>query len=214
MKAHWIGYLSGSVIASQAAIWEFDLDRLGGPGLVGNSEVDSLPSSPAFGRELGHNEIPGILYDDVDKALEFHVGWGMHEVTKGVPLMGQYISSALYGPAAMDQNAARALYSFDMSNGYIPANDPTGRTGFIHARVQLVDMAGYSVAQQQADLFGSRWYFNIMSTAYETGEIRGQLVNLSSIPEPQHYAVASGAALLAFATFRRKIQNQKSQNRS
>jgi hypothetical protein len=209
MKALFLSLLSVSIVACHSAIWEFDVGGVMGPGLLGGNEIDSLPNSPASGREVGHNEIPGILYDDVQKTLEFHVGWGVHEVTQGVQLAGQYISSALYGPAAIDQNASRGpLYSFDTSNGYMPANDPTGRTGFVHARVQLVDLQGYSVAQQQADLLSSLWYFNIISTAYETGEIRGQLLNLSSVPEPRHYALLSGGALLAFAAVRNKLRNR------
>src|SRR5687767_4522064 len=166
MKAHLIGLLGVSVFACQAAIWEIDLGGAAGPGLLGANEVDSLANSFASGKELGYNEIPGILYDDVQKTLEFHVGWGSHEVVQGTQLMGQYISSALYGPAGMNENAARSLYSFDTSNGFMSVNDSGGRSGFVHARVQLVDLEGYSIAQQQADLLSSRWYFNIHTTAY------------------------------------------------
>jgi hypothetical protein len=194
-----------SLIPAPAAIWEFDLGGLAGSGLLGGNVIDNRADSFAWGKEVGHNEIPGILYDDVSNTLEFHVGWGSHEVINGIQLAGQYVTSALYGPAAIDENAAQALYSFDTSNGYVPTiNDPTGRTGFIHARVQLVDLAGYSVAQQEADLLGSRFYFSIISTAYETGEIRGQL--LAVVPEPQHYALLTGALLLATAFVRRKMK--------
>jgi hypothetical protein len=117
-------------------------------------------------------------------------------------LAGQYISSALHGPAAIDQNSSQTLYSFDSSNGYVaPSIDPTGRTGFVHARVQLVDLPGYTVAQQEADLLGSKFYFSIVSTAYDTGEIRGQL--LAVVPEPRHYALITGALLLGVALSKR-----------
>jgi hypothetical protein len=208
MKALLSGLLSVSIVASQSAIWEFDVGGPGGPGILGGNEIDSQPNSFASGIEVGYHEVPGIVYDDVQKTLEFHVGWGAHEAIKGTSLMGNYVSSALYGPATMDQNAAQPLYSFDSSNGYIPVNDSNGRSGFVHARVQLVELDGYSIAQQQADLLGSRWYFNILTTAYETGEIRGQLLNLSSVPEPRHYALASGAALLVFAGVRRKTRDR------
>ena len=183
------------VVNSRAAIWEFDLGGLAGPGLLGGNEVDSLPDSFGAGIEVGHNEIPGILYDDVANRLEFHVGWGEHEVVKKTSLLGQYLSSGLFGPAAMNENAPRVLYSFDTSNGYIPMNSSGGKTGFIHASLTLLDLEGYSIAQQEADLLGSRWYFNIMSTAYEAGEIRGQLLRV--VPEPEQYATLAGIALVA-----------------
>jgi hypothetical protein len=186
--------------SAHAAIWEFDLGGNAGSGLLGGNEVDSLPDSFASGKEVGHNEISGIIYDDVEKHLEFHVGWGAHETILGTQLSGQYISSSLYGPAGMNENSTRPVYSFDSSNGYISANDSNGRTGFIHAGFKLVDLEGYTIAQQQADLLGSRWYFNIVSTTYESGEIRGQL--LAVVPEPQHYALVTGVFLLVGAALK------------
>jgi hypothetical protein len=179
---------------SRAAIWEFDLGGLAGEGILGGNEVDSLPDSFAAGIEIAHIEVPGIQYDDVAKRLEFHVGWGDHPVVRKTPLFGLYDSSGLFGPAAMNENAERMVYGFDTSNGYIPMNDTGGKSGRIHASFTLVDLPGYSVAQQEADLLGSRWYFNIMSTAYETGEIRGQLLRV--VPEPEQYALVAGVALV------------------
>lgn len=174
-----------------------------GSGLLGGNMVDALPDSFASGKEVGHNEIPGILYDDVLNVLEFHVGWGDHEVVKGRSLAGQYLSSGLYAPASIYENAPGPLYTFDSSNGYVaPSSEPTGRTGFIHAQVQLVDFEGYSVAQQEADLLGNRFYFSILSTAYEGGEIRGNLLRV--IPEPSDYALCTAVLLLGVAGYHRR----------
>jgi hypothetical protein len=194
----------GSVLSSLGAIWQFDLGGKAGDGIMAGNEVDSLPDSFATGRELPFNEIPGILYDDVAKTLEFHVGWGSHEVVQGLPLGGQYISSALYGPAGPNENSPNALYSFTLDSGYRPANDPSGRTGFVDSRITLIPIGGYTVAAQQADLLNSLWYFNIVTTAYETGEIRAQL--LAGIPEPVHSVPLSALVLLATAVLWR---NQK-----
>ena len=193
------------VLNSRAAIWEFDVGGLAGAGLLGGNEVDSLPDSFGAGIEVGHNEIPGILYDDVANRLEFHVGWGEHEIVRKTPLYGLYASSGLFGPAAINENAERMVYGFDTSNGYMLMNDSGGKSGFIHASLTLVDLPGYSIAQQEADLLGSRWYFNIMSTAYETGEIRGQLLRV--VPEPEQYATVAGLVLVGVGIFlrRRKI---------
>jgi hypothetical protein len=200
------GLLGVSVVAGQGAIWEIDLGGKGGEGLLAANEVGSPASSIATGKELSYNEIPGIIYDDVAKALEFHAGWGNHPTVNGAQLAGQYLSSALYGPATMNENAARALYSFDTSNGLMTVGgDFSGRSALLHTRVQLVDLQGYSIEQQEADLLGSRWYFNVISTAFENGEIRGQLM---SVPEPAHYASASAVSLLAFAAIRRKFRNR------
>lgn len=209
MRLLYLGLIGTSLLSgTQAAIWEFDVGGLAGSGLLGGNVVDTRADSFASGKEVTFNEVPGIIYNDESKILEFHVGWGVHEVVNGTQLAGQYVSSALYGPAEMNENAPRALYSFDSSNGYIPANDPTGRTGFIHAQVQLVDLEGYSVAQQQADLLGSRFYFSINSTAYETGEIRGQL--LKTVPEPQHAALATALLLAGGAALRMRKKAQSS----
>lgn len=187
----------GTLLSTHGAIWQFDLGGAAGPGILGGNEIDALPNSFATGRELPFNEIPGILYNDVAKTLEFHVGWGAHEVVQGISLAGQYISSALYGPATASENSANALYSFTASSGYRPANDPSGRSGFIDTQITLQAIGGYSVAEQEADLLSSKWYFNIVTTAYDTGEIRAQL--LTGIPEPATATSLAAVTLLAVA---------------
>lgn len=189
------------IFSTEAAIWQFDLGGIAGSGILGGNEIDSLADSPGTGREMPYYEVPGIIYDDVAKALEFHVGWGAAEAIGMTSMTFPYVSSALYGPAEMTENSPNALYSFNESNGYRSLNDSGGRTGFVDARISLVDLGDYTVAEQEADLLNSRWYFNIISTAYETGEIRAQL--LTGIPEPEHYASLAGAALLALAIYRK-----------
>ena len=188
---------------SAAAIWEIDLGGVQAAGLLGGNVIDSLPNSFASGKEVSFNEVPGILYDDAANALELHVGWGIHETVQGAELHGLYHSSGLYGPAPINGNAPGALYSFDITSGYTSVNGPDGKSGFVHARVLLADIGSYTVAQQEADLLQSRWYFMVNSTTYESGEIRGQL--LTAIPEPKSYAVVTGLALLMAFIGRRKL---------
>lgn len=193
---------------SEGAIWEIDLGGKIGDGILGGNVVQTRPSSFASGKEVGFNEIPGILYDDVSNILEFHVGWGSDPIVGGTQLNGQYLSSGLYAPASMYENAPFALYTFDTSNGYRSVGgEPTGRSGFINTQVQLVDLPGYTVAQQEADLLGSKFYFSISTTAFESGEIRGQL--LTAVPEPEHYAMFAGMALLGFAGYRKFKKSEK-----
>lgn len=196
-----------TLVSTQAAIWQFDLGGVAGSGILGGNEIDSLADSPGSGKEMPYYEVPGIIYDDVAKVLEFHVGWGAHEAVRMTSLTYPVVSSALYGPAEMTENSPNALYSFTESNGYRPMNDSGGRTGFIDSRIVLQDLGDYSVAEQEADLLNSRWYFNIISTTYDTGEIRAQL--LTGIPEPEHYVLFTASGLLGLAMYRRIAQKPK-----
>ncbi|HEX7862914.1 MAG TPA: hypothetical protein VF773_21455 [Verrucomicrobiae bacterium] len=198
MKLILVAFWISALPACHSAIWHFDLGGQGGSGLLGANVVDHLGDSIATGKEIPHHEVPGILYDDVQKVLEFHVGWGSHEAIRETDLRGLYVSSGLHGPASMTENAnGGPVYSFTLENGYQPLNDPSGKTGQIHAQLRLADIGSYTVAQQEADLLGSRFYFSIASTFREGGEIRGQLLRV--IPEPAHYGVAIGLLVFGWA---------------
>jgi hypothetical protein len=190
------------IATAQAAIWQFDLGGMAGPGLLGGNVVDNLGNSGASGTEIPHNEVLGISYDDAENLLEFHVGWGSHEAIRGNDLSGVYVSSGLYGPAGVSDNAAGGpLYSFGSGNGYQSLKEQSGKSGLVHAQVRLVDIGGYTIAEQEADLLGSRFYFSVASTMYEGGEIRGQL--LRAIPEPAEYGLAFGMIVFGWAAVKR-----------
>lgn len=63
------------------------------------------------------------------------------------------------------------------------------KSGTINATVQLVDNAnnrGFTVAQQLDQLNSGLWYFNIHSSTFTGGEIRGQI---NPVPEPSTIAL-------------------------
>jgi MYXO-CTERM domain-containing protein len=63
------------------------------------------------------------------------------------------------------------------------------KSGTINATVQLVDNAnnrGFTVAQQLEQLNGGLWYFNVHSSTFTGGEIRGQI---NPVPEPSTIAL-------------------------
>ena len=63
------------------------------------------------------------------------------------------------------------------------------KSGTINATVQLTDNAnnrGFTVAQQLEQLNGGLWYFNIHSSTFTGGEIRGQI---NPVPEPSTIAL-------------------------
>lgn len=63
------------------------------------------------------------------------------------------------------------------------------KSGTINATVQLVDNAnnrGFTIEQQLTQLNEGRWYFNVHSSTFTGGEIRGQI---NPVPEPSSIAL-------------------------
>jgi len=104
----------------------------------------------------------------------------------------------IHGPAAVGVNTG-TLYNF----GTLGLITLGGTSGTISGTVNLVPLSSgaYTVAQQLADLNNDLWYFNIHSTAFGGGEIRGQIV---PVPEPSALALLGcGAASLIWLMRRR-----------
>lgn len=218
-----------TAITSQAAIWEFDLGPANGPfGLLGANERPTPTASPATGGEVkDHDSNNFINYDDSNDRLELHFAWGSDSsldfggqtgTDLTARLTGLHIhgseTSSVEGTAgilydvlalALDPNRAAGEGFFNPYGGTLgDANTPNfGRTGAIDLTVQLVEgTGGFTIAQQEAQLLGNKWYINLHTEGqYSGGEIRGQL--LTAIPEPEHYAAFAGLALLGFAGYRR-----------
>jgi MYXO-CTERM domain-containing protein len=67
------------------------------------------------------------------------------------------------------------------------------KSGSINATVQLVDNAnnrGFTIEQQLAQLSGGQWYFNVHSSTFTGGEIRGQIL-INPVPEPSTIALGA-----------------------
>lgn len=182
-------------LSAHAAVFEFDLGGPAGPGLRGGNEVP--PSgSPATGEEAPLSGV-GLQYNDATQTLDLHVGWGAAAVG-GVDLTSDFVRATLNGPATTSQTAPE-LYIFNSpATGYGEQGSP--RSGFVDYSLPLTDQGGYTVAQQEADLKNGLWYFNVVTTGFPAGEIRGQL---TPVPEPATYGLIAGVGLLGFAGYRR-----------
>lgn len=96
------------------------------------------------------------IYDSTTKTLTYVVNWQLKS--------GNIVSAAhFHGPGAIGTNAGVQI---TVTLSGINA----GKTG---GSVTLS-------ASQEADLLAGKWYFNIHSLAFPSGEIRGQLVENSS----------------------------------
>jgi hypothetical protein len=185
-----------SLAGIHAATFNFDLTGPAGSGLLPGNAVPPAVGSTASGFE----HLGGFTYDDVSKHLFVDAAWG--SAFGGGDLVGNFVEGTLNGPATQS-TAGPTLYTFnDSGSGYSP-QDPGGfgKTGFIQYDVTLTDQVSYTVSQQEADLLSGKWYFNVASSVYPTGEIRGQL--LTAVPEPQEYAMIAGLGLVGFACYRR-----------
>ena len=76
----------------------------------------------------------------------------------------------IHGPAAAGSTAS-PVYNF----GGLGLITLGGMSGTMSGTFSLAPVGAYTVAQQLTDLNNSLWYFNIHSTTFGGGEIRGQI---------------------------------------
>ncbi len=99
-------------------------------------------------------------------------------------LSGNFRDAHIHGAAAMGANAG-VLYGLASAITL----GPDSRSGTINATITLVDNAnnrGFSVATQKEQFANGQWYFNVHSTTFTGGEIRGQIL---PVPEPSTIAL-------------------------
>ncbi len=58
-------------------------------------------------------------------------------------------------------------------------------------------------AAEEADLFNGRWFVDIETADFPSGEIRGRIQLGAAVPEPGQYALAGSIALIGFGVGRR-----------
>lgn len=171
--------LLGASLAASAAVIQFDLAGVGGPGLLAtNEQPPATGGTPGTGGEIG----AGISYDDASKVLTVNVGWGSGNGF--TDLSGDATGAHIHGNADQTQTAG---VIFGMGTGL----SPSASNGSISYTTPALD------AQQEADLFDGLWYVNVHTAANGGGEIRGNLV-----PEPS--ALLLGAVGLAGLMRRRR----------
>jgi hypothetical protein len=81
--------------------------------------------------------------------------------------------------------------------------NPDQKSGTINGSITIVPLQSgqYTVDEQLSDLNNSLWYFNIHTTTFGGGEIRGQIL---PVPEPSTWAFMAMGAMGALWLVRRK----------
>lgn len=172
MKRSLIALTASLALPASSAVLSFDLQGLGGSGLLGTNEVPNATGGTG-GEILG-----GITFDDVSKILTVNVGWGSGQGF--TDLTGTANAAHLHGPAPQNANGG-VLQGFSI-------NDNSADNGFISQSLTLT-------APQETALLDGLTYINIHTAANGGGEMRGNLVQ---VPEPSSAALGLLAGLLFF----------------
>jgi len=99
-------------------------------------------------------------------------------------LSGTLQNGHIHGPAPEGQSTG-VMYGF--LNFMTPGAD--NMSGTINATIPLVDgTRGFNVPTQIEQLNSGQWYFNIHSSTFTGGEIRGQIL---VVPEPSTMALSA-----------------------
>lgn len=176
--------------AGQAATIQFNLQGLGGTGLLATNEPNGVSAAAAAGS--GGEILGGITFDDVSLIMSIKVGWG---ATNGFTnLTGPAAAGHIHGPtgAAPPASFAQSVgvkYPLDSVAGWNPSASAGGFNG--NVTILPADVAG---------LMQGRFYVNVHTTLNGGGEIRGSLI---PVPEPSVSLMAASASL-GLLTLRRR----------
>jgi hypothetical protein len=144
---------SGSVMADVFAFIEMPLTP--------SQEAVNAPTPTPAPASSGYGRITAF-YDNVSKVLTYNVNWKLQENV--VPITQQTGNNHLHGPADVGTSAAVVLALPDL---------PLTNSGNVSGSITL---NAEQVAAIETDLIAGRMYYNIHSTLYSGGEIRGQLI--------------------------------------
>ena len=177
-----------SAAALNAQIVMFDLVGQAGPGLLSGNETGTINGSPGSGGEIGS----GIWFDQATNILTVNVGWG--SVNSFTDLSGTATGAHIHGPANQTSTAV-VILNFASTAGY------SFSTGASNGSVTGSANVAHLVT---ADLLAGNWYINIHTATNGGGEIRGNLVQVSPVPEPSSYTFLAGFGALGFVATRRR----------
>jgi hypothetical protein len=192
---------------SSGAIILFDLQGIGGTGLLASNEVTAggapatIQGTPGSGGEIG----AGFSFDDASNVLTLNVGWtGLQGATPGS--VGQATGFHIHGPVlAANPFLGTASVLHNISAGtagggalpaYVVSNQANG-TGSIMGTISNIPLS------QKNDLLAGKWYVNIHSALNPGGEIRGNLV-VAVVPEPTSLALCVATGMTALMVRRRR----------
>jgi CHRD domain len=131
--------------------------------LAGTNEVPAI-NSPATGRLTGN-------YNLQTNVLSFTVTWG--GISGGLPPSAMHF----HGPARATENAGVIV----------------NITGFPQQNTTAAPFTSTATLTdaQEVDLLGGRWYYNLHSATFPSGELRGQLL-FQGVPTMMHFHGPAG----------------------
>jgi hypothetical protein len=179
MKNVLIVLLSG-LVASQAALIEFDLSPVGSGVAPGLSPSNSVP--PAASSGSGGEVLTGIVFDTDTYMLHMAVGFGSSAGFSD--LTGPATVMHIHGPAGVGTNAGVLI---NLSTLYFPYTDPA-QGGLILGSVPYP-------TNLVAGLLAGLHYVNIHTVSNAAGEIRGQLIPVSIPNEPPTVACPAASTV-------------------
>jgi hypothetical protein len=177
-----------TAFATQAGVFDFDLQGRAGFGLLSGNELHNINGTPGSGGETGL----GISYDDASNILTINIGWGSGNGF--TDLTGNATAGHIHGltagsaPTSFTQTAS-VRYGLDSLAGW---NNSAANGGFV-GTVAISE-------SDEAALLAGQMYINVHTSSNGPGEIRGQL---TPVPEPGETVAAVSVALGLFAVARR-----------
>jgi len=156
-----------SLVTSQGAVYVFGLSPAGTDNAIGLSALNEAPPviSIGSGNVLG----TGITYDSSTLTLKLSLGYG--SAFGFTDLTGPATAASINGPAPVN-TAAPVL--IDLSSLNTLATNPAAG-GSIAGSLTLT-------TNENADLLAGLDYVNIGTAANPSGEIRGQLIPIDTLP--------------------------------
>jgi hypothetical protein len=192
-----IALITGCAVLSagsaSAQVTNFILRGVAGDGLLSGNQV------PAVSGGSGGLRIGGITFDGTTHVLTIDVGWGSGNGF--TDLTGNAIAGHLHGPtasvapASFTENAG-VQYPLDPLAGWNPSATNGGFNGSL--TINAADVT---------PLLNGQFYMNVHTTANGGGEIRGNLVAVSPLPEPGLMIGASALGLAAIRSVRRRFKS-------
>ncbi|MBL8385365.1 MAG: CHRD domain-containing protein [Burkholderiales bacterium] len=194
-------------LAAQATLYDFTATLKGSNEVPGNA-VTASTAGTGFG-SLQYNDAgtPGILSDDsifvllaaanlTGPATDWHIhGAATTTESAGVRVnLKALLSGTPGGGAGTGTLAMGGLILASAS----PSSFSFGVTG------ATATNAGHPAMSLLAMLQSGLGYFNVHTAASTSGEIRGQLVQVTPVPEPGTYAMLAAGLLVVGAVARRR----------
>src|SRR4051812_17744236 len=152
--------LFASLAASQADVIQFNLSP---GGLSATNEVPAVTNSSGSGDKISG----GISFDTTSAILSFNIGYGSAQGFADLTGAANYVN--IQSPANPTENAGE---QFDITTFLVPDADPA-KGGSIIGSVGMN-------SEQSSNLLAGLDYINIHTDLNPDGELRGQLIPITS----------------------------------